>query len=81
MVQNSIGEMPQHYHTAMHWSSPTAQQFGVNYGNYNGAEWSFDYIHAAGNAQPYFVTGYTGNSQLHNNLPPYISVYIFKRIL
>ena len=41
------------------------------------ANWYFNY--APGAAQAYFKTGFSGGSAAHNNMPPYLAVYMWKR--
>lgn len=63
----TINEMPEHNHTE----------------NYVGVGWKQD--GASGTycvssaLEPYRVTGNTGGSQAHNNMPPYLAVYMWKR--
>ena len=84
----TVAQMPQHYHTSMHWSSPDAARFGVNAGVGNTSAWYFGY--AGGGAEANFVTGYAGSSQAHNHgftgtttmlntISPYYAVYMWRR--
>ena len=69
-------EMPRHLHSGMHWgTSSNALQFGVN-GSGSGF-WRLSYSSAASEAN--FYTGYTGGSAAHNNMPPYVALYIWER--
>jgi len=67
----------------MRWGGPTGNEdgyFGVNAGSETSgrqATWYFNY--SSGAAQAYFKTGFSGGSAAHNNMPPYLSVYMWKR--
>lgn len=64
----TVDEMPSHYHGGIKMvSSETSgnQQQGVNTGRYYGNDLN---------------TSSTGGGQAHNNLQPYITCYMFKRI-
>lgn len=64
----TVNEIPSHYHGGIKTvSSETSgnQQQGVNAGRYYGNELN---------------TSSTGGGQAHNNLQPYITCYMFKRI-
>lgn len=64
-----ISEMPSHRHTISY------QQYGgTGIGYLSGTTSSGSY-----NTSEVFM-GYTGNSQPHNNMPPYIAVYMWRRI-
>ena len=72
----SISEMPEHNHRM--------------YSNYNAASHGsdkhvFDYTSGAFKAQSLYtpidnITEYTGKSQPHNNMPPYLTAYTWRRI-
>lgn len=70
-------EMPQHYHDSLRYQSPTASKFGCNAGSLPDTTWQIPW--AQGQAREYYVTGYTGGSQPHNNMPPYYITNIWKR--
>ena len=73
----TVDEMPKHYHEGIHWGNPEGKEWsdpgsakagyalGVSGGNIVNAHW---------------VTGYSGGSQPHNNMPPYLTVYMWQRI-
>lgn len=72
----STSEMPEHNHRM--------------YSNYNAASHGsdkhvFDYTSGAFKAQSLYtpidnITEYTGKSQPHNNMPPYLTAYTWRRI-
>lgn len=65
----TVAEMPSHKHTA--W---TAQ----------GGSWARETVCCGNtttrNAADYDSISYTGGSQAHNNMPPYLAVYVWKRV-
>lgn len=69
-------EMPAHYHRDMQWGANTGNFFGVNANN-AGGRWRFEYSGTYSEAN--FYTDTKGNSQPHNNIPPYLAVYMWKR--
>lgn len=79
----TVDEMPAHYHDELYFEEPGKDKFGIN--NYNqyhpGAPkgtWKIEYSKA--DSEAWFVTGYAGGSKPHNNLPPYLTVYMWKRV-
>lgn len=79
----TVNQMPSHDHRSMRWGGPSGNEtgyFGVNAGSETSgrqANWYFNY--ASGAAQAYFKTGFSGGSAAHNNMPPYLAVYMWKR--
>ena len=70
-------EMPKHYHDSLRHISPTNKKFGCNSGSLSDTSWHMSY--SSGAARDYIVTGYTGGSQAHNNMPPYLAGYLWRR--
>lgn len=66
--------MPSHNH------STNGQHSAINYNNGSTTKWG----HSTSNGDWWFMTvtesvQYTGGNQKHNNLSPYISIYLYKR--
>lgn len=68
----TVDEMPSHTHKI---TDPSKTDWGVAYGNYVGSETGY-----AIQSNASFTTKPTGGSKPFNNMPPYIAVYIWKRI-
>lgn len=68
----TINEMPSHGHTSYYYNSSGTLSWGYNYSNGNGKETSSTTPSTSG-------IGLTGGSEAHNNLQPYITVYMWKR--
>lgn len=68
----TVDEMPSHNHSVYGWGYNSGGE-NAEYGN-----------HAGGNRQEELYSwlniGNTGGNQPHNNMPPYLTVYMWKRI-
>lgn len=76
----TVAESPSHNHRELYWGDGTPNQFGVNR-SAGGGLWGFDYWSTGPNcSDANFYTNYVGGNQAHNNMPPYLAVYMWKRI-
>ena len=65
----TINEMPKHRHNPMKlaYGEPTASPTGLNYGSASVGDQNFNW------------TAEVGGNQAHNNMPPYLTVMVWKR--
>ena len=76
----TVAESPSHNHRELYWGDGSSYQFGVNR-SASGGRWGFDYWSTGPNcSEANFYTNYVGGNQAHNNMPPYLAVYMWKRI-
>ena len=66
----TAGEMPEHTHALYYYKASGDKSFGYNYG---GAGQQSNPTTASGGIVP------AGGGQAHNNMPPYLAVYVWRR--
>ena len=88
----TVGEMPSHTHGASANTTGEHKHGAPATGNYNGGGTGFDdgggnnpnytrcYTSINGNHSHTITINNTGNNQPHNNLQPYVTCYIWKRV-
>ena len=74
--QLMLSEMPSHRHEGLRWGN--IEPITLNSGSTNG--YNLNYGGGNGGLINSITTTLTGGSQAHNNMPPYITVYMWRRI-
>lgn len=79
-------EMPKHVHTVNISDLETLNRVVWKNGSANSVKdgWGLDYVGDTSSGLPEGANGlmaaYTGGNQPHNNMPPYLAVYVWKRV-
>ena len=71
-------EMPTHYHGELHWATADGELLNLNGGGIDSH--LINVTWGAGLAGSPIYTGRAGGNQPHNNMPPYLAVYVWKRL-
>ena len=74
----TVNEMPNHRHIGI--GIDGVYVFGWDKGTFTGTNWMTQLNQNDKNIGDRVQTGYTGGSQAHNNMPPYLTVYMWKRV-
>lgn len=76
-------ELPSHYHTGIYWGADYMSNhypWGLNNDSVgNGFSSTYSGTRGGPNAGHTMYTGEAGNNQAHNNMPPYLAVYMWTR--
>lgn len=82
----TVSEMPSHIHSVNIASTETRNRviWADGYGSSDKNAWGFGYVEDTSSGLPTGTHGvtaaYTGGSQSHNNMPPYLAVYMWRRV-
>ena len=72
-------ELANHRHEKIYYAD-SGKTFGLaQTGTGTNSNWYLDYSSASDNPGDALNTGYSGGNQPHNNMPPYLAVYVWKR--
>lgn len=73
-------EMPSHYHDAYLLGLNGSVTAPAYYAVLNKTAYTYNYENTTSNTLEVAATGKKGGSAAHNNMPPYLAVYVWKRV-
>ena len=73
-------EIPQHYHDSYFLGLSGTVDAPAYYAVFNQSAYTYNYAATTPNTLDVASTGRTGGDQPHNNMPPYLAVYMWKRV-
>ena len=73
-------EIPQHYHDSYFLGLSGTVDAPAYYAVFNQSAFTYNYAATTPNTLEVASTGRTGGNQPHNNMPPYLAVYMWKRV-
>ena len=80
----TVDEMPRHEHSRIDYVGNDGWTIGDGTGiggtQTDAYSYKFSGTQVASGALSHFATNYAGGSQPHNNMPPYLAVYVWQRI-
>ena len=76
----SSHEIPHHYHNSYFLGLSGTVDAPAYYAVFNQSAYTYNYAATTSNALDVASTSRTGGDQPHNNMPPYLAVYMWKRV-
>ena len=76
----NTNEIPQHYHDSYFLGLSGTVDAPAYYAVFNQSAYTYNYAATTPNTLNVASTGGTGGNQPHNNMPPYLAVYMWKRV-
>lgn len=72
-------ELPSHCHAGLYWSGDSTKGTPINLNSGTGNVYLTSSWTGGGSGSPIY-TGFTGADEAHNNMPPYLAIYMWQRI-